>query len=236
MNRTHYWIDGICFVANLTLIGVALHSWGAREVRSDMGELFFLTLCGAFWLGMAAGLFEWLGLSFRDDVEERGNVAALLALCSALTAVSVIYAGANVGEWPDYWPNLFCTILGTSSFFVFWIILELGASVSMSIAEERDLASGLRMGGFALATGLFIGRAVAGDWHSEAETIRDFVRDGWPATALCVSAVFVERHARPSRRRPFPAWPRYGLLPALVYVGLASAWLWHLGPWQGIPR
>ena len=59
---------------------------------------------------------------------------------------------------------------------------------------------------------------------------------GWPAVAICVLAIPIERFARPSRQRPFPAWTRYGLIPGLVYLALAGAWLWHLGSWEGMSK
>jgi len=86
-----------------------------------------------------------------------------------------------------------------------------------------------------LASGLVLARAVAGDWHSVAATIHDFIRDGWPAGILCVIALIIERFARPSRRCPVPPWPINGLLPALVYLAMGAAWLWHLGAWEGLP-
>ena len=56
------------------------------------------------------------------------------------------------------------------------------------------------------------------------------------AAVLWAIALVIERLLRPSRRRPFPAWPSCGLLPALFYLALAAAWLWHLGAWEGMPR
>jgi uncharacterized membrane protein YjfL (UPF0719 family) len=235
MNSSIRWVFGVCVAASLIMIALALHLWGAAEIRADGGEVFWLTFVGAIWLMVATRLFAWFGLNFRDDAVERKNVAALVALCGALMAVAIIYAGGSIGEGPSYMNNVFSAGLGTVGLFMLWILLELGANVSMSIAEERDLASGLRMCGFLLATGLVLGRAVAGDWHSEAATLHDFVHDGWPAVILCVIALVVERFARPSRHRPFPPWPRYGLIPALFYLALAIAWLWHLGAWEGMP-
>jgi hypothetical protein len=115
-------------------------------------------------------------------------------------------------------------------------VLELGGRVSASIAEERDVASGLRFGGFLLAAGLILGRAVAGNWHSELATLQDFLHDGWPAIPLCIPAVLIERMLRPSRTRPFPGWGGCGLLPAVIYFGIACAWIFHLGPWEGKPK
>jgi uncharacterized membrane protein YjfL (UPF0719 family) len=217
------------------MVATALHRWGAKEVRDDAGEVFFLTCLGAVWLIFANLLFPWLGLSYRDDVAERGNVAALVALSGALPAVAILYAGGSIGEGPSYWENIFSASLGTAGWLLLWSVLELCTGVSMSIAEERDLASGLRLCGFLLASGLVLARAVAGDWHSVAATIHDFIRDGWPAGILCVIALIIERFARPSRRCPVPPWPINGLLPALVYLAMGAAWLWHLGAWEGLP-
>ena len=218
------------------MVAVALHLWGAAEVRANPGDVFFLTFVGTVWLLLATKLFSWLGLSFRDDAVERRNIAALTALCGAVPAVALTYIGGSQGEGPSYWNNVFSASLGTVGLLGVWLLLELGAKVSVSIAEERDFASGLRMCGFLLAIGLVLGRAAAGDWHSESATVRDFIRDGWPATILWVIALVIERLLRPSRRRPFPAWPSCGLLPALFYLALAAAWLWHLGAWEGMPR
>jgi len=236
MNGGFRWVYVACAAACLILVAVMLHLWGAAEIRANPSEVIFLTVAGVFWFAIATKLFAWLGLSLRDDAVERGNVAALAALCGALSAVAAIYAGGSVGEGPSYLNNIFSAGLGTAGLFALWILLELGGNVSMSIAEERDLASGLRLCGFLLATGLVLGRAVAGDWHSMAATTRDFIRDGWPAAVLCAVALPVEKFARPSRRCPFPSWPGYGLIPALLYVALAGAWLWHLGPWEGMVR
>jgi len=217
-------------------MGVALHLWGAVEVRGNPGEILFLTFAGGFWLIGAIHLFPWLGLSWEADVVERKNGAACAALSGAMLAVTLVYAGGNLGEGPTHWENFFSAGVGTAGLLVLWLLLELGAKVSVSITEERDLASGVRMGGFLVAIGLILGRAVAGDWVSEEATIRDFVRDGWPALALCALALPVERLARPSRGRPFPAVKAFGLFPAVIYLALASGWLWYLGAWEGMPR
>ena len=230
------WAFGGCFAAGLVIVAVALNRWGAKEVREDSGEVFFLTLLGAVWLILANALFPWFGLSYRDDVVERGNAASLVALCGALLGAAFLYAGGSIGEGPSYWENIFSAALATAVWLLLWIVLELGAAVSISIAEERDLASGLRLCGFLLANGLVLGRAVAGDWHSIAATIHDFIRDGWPSAILCAIALPVEKFARPSRDCPFPPWPSYGLFPALLYLALAAAWLCHLGAWEGMPR
>jgi uncharacterized membrane protein YjfL (UPF0719 family) len=236
MNISIRWVFGLCVASSLIMVAVALHLWGATEVRANTGEVVFLTIVAAFGLVLATKLFSWLGLSVRDDAIERRNVAALIALSGAVIAVVVTYIGGSLGEGPSYWNNVFSAALGTGGLIILWLFLELGAGISVSIAEERDVASGLRMCGFLLASGLVLGRAVAGDWHSESATARDFARDGWPAGVLWTIAVVIERLARPRRQCPIPVWPSCGLLPALLYLALAAAWLWHLGAWEGMPE
>lgn len=236
MNRSTPWAFYLCAVAALTLVAVTLEFWGAAEIRATVTEVFFLTFVAAVWLILMAKLFPWFGLSLRDDAVERKNLSALIALCGAVLALGIIYAGANIGEGPSFTNNFFCDAIGTASFLLLWFVIELFGKVSRSIAEDRDLATGLRTCGLFLAFGLIMGRALAGDWHSEAATVRDFIRDGWPAVILLLLAVTVEPFTRPNRRRAFPPWPVFGLLPAAIYISLAVVWLWHLGPWEGLHK
>ena len=235
MNNQARWMFGVCWLGCLLFVALALHFWGAAEIRAEFSEVFFLTFACAIWLMFARKLFAWFGLGFRDDAVERRNPAALVALCGAIIAAALLYAGGSIGEGPSYLNNVFSVGIAAAAFLAFWVLLEIGASVSVSVAEERDLASGIRLAGFLLSVALVLARAVAGDWHSESATVRDFINDGWPAAVICIIAVPVEHFTRPNRQHPFRAWVSYGLLPALFYVGLAVIWLWHLGAWEGMP-
>jgi hypothetical protein len=235
-SQTFVWAILLCFAAGTLLIASSLWRWGAVEVRGHLDQVVLLTLLGLAWLFVSSRLFPWFGLSIADDVIERRNQAALISLCGATLAVGLIYAGGSLGEGPSYWNNIFSAGLGTVGFFLLWLLLELMVGASLSIAEERDLASGLRVCGFLIAIGLLFGRAVAGDWHSKSATVHDFLRDGWPAAALCFLAAIIEWLARPSHKRPSPPWVLYGLAPALAYSVVAIVWLYHLGRWEGMPE
>ena len=224
-----------CMTSSVVLIALGVWVWGAVEVRGHIDQVLFLALIGFVWLIISTHLFSWLGLSVGDDVVERRNSAALIALCGGMLGVALTYAGGNLGEGPSYWNNIFSAGLGTLGFFILWLLLETIGTASISIAEERDLASGIRLGGFLVGVGLILGRAVAGNWHSESATVHDFIHDGWTAAALCLLASVAEWFARPTRKRTSPGWLKFGLLPAAVYVGFATAWLCHLGRWEGMP-
>jgi uncharacterized membrane protein YjfL (UPF0719 family) len=235
MNNSLHHVFGVCVAVSLILTAGALHLWGAAEVRADSSEMLFLTFIGAIWIALANKLFPWLVLSLQDDVVERRNRAALIALCGAVFAVATIYVGGSLGKGSSYFENFFSAGLGMVCFLLLWILFELGAKASMSITEDRDVASGIRLCGFLVAIGLVLGRALAGDWHSETATIQDLFHDGWPVTVVWAMGLVIEIFARPTRHCPFPSWPTRGLVPALLYLLLAVAWLWHLGPWEGMP-
>lgn len=233
--QTFCWIIWSFIAASFLLIAVGLWHWGAAEVRGHLDQVLLLTLFGVLWMVVSLHLFPWLGLCIADDVVERRNPAALISVSAATLAVALTYASGSFGEGPSYWNNTFSAALATGAWFILWALLEWYGGVSISIAEERDQASGIRLGGFLLATALILGRAVAGDWHSVSATEHDFMRDGWPATALCLVAAILEQFLRPSRRLPAPPWLSYGLIPASVYLVIAILWLCHLGRWEGMP-
>lgn len=218
------------------MIANALARWGAKEIREEGGARVFLTLAGTVYLLFCICFFKWMGIGLREDAVERRNTGALLTLGAALIATALIYIGGSVGEGPSYLENVFSVGLALAAFFVIWILLEVSARISMSIAEERDLASGIRVGGFLLAVGLILARAVAGDWHSSDATIHDFFRDGWPAAAVFGVALVAELLMRPNRHLRVPPWPLFGLVPALLYLAIAGVWLRHLGAWEGMSR
>jgi uncharacterized membrane protein YjfL (UPF0719 family) len=226
------WVTRFCFGVSVLLIASALWRWGAVEVRGHLDQVLLLSLLGLVWLIVFSRLFSWLGLSIADDVIERRNPAALVALCGAILALALIYIGGSLGEGPSYWNNIFSAGLGTFGFFLLWFLLELFGRSSESIAEQRDLASGIRLCGFLLAEGSMLGRAVAGDWHSESATVHDLLRDGWPAAVLCLFALGVQWLVRPNQKSPTRPSSSYGLVPGFAYVAIATGWIVHLGRWE----
>lgn len=215
------------------LMAAAIARWADQEVRSNPFYFLLLLGLGAAWLGMVSKFFGWLGVSVRDDAVERNNPAAALAWAGAMLGTTLFYSGANTGAGPSLWNNVFCAALATGALALLWLGLVLSCRISSSIALERDLASGVRGGGFFAAAGLILGRAVAGDWHSTAQTLVDFARDGWPVLPLTAIAFASELLLRPSPQRPSPPVVTHGLLPAALYCALAGVWVAHLGWWEG---
>jgi hypothetical protein len=59
---------------------------------------FFL---GAMWVSVVVRILPFVGLSARDDVVERGNSSAARAIAGAILAITLCFAGGNIGNGPD---------------------------------------------------------------------------------------------------------------------------------------
>ncbi len=217
----------------LLLVLPVLLKWADPEVRTSSFYLFTLAADAATYFMLVALNLQWLGISIPQDVIEQDNRAASLVVTSAIIAVALIYAGANTGTGPSLWNNVFCVLLGTAGFALSWLYLELSTKVSIAVTEDRDPASAIRLGGFLLANGAVCARAAAGDWHSVAGTVLDFMKDGVWLLVLLFAAAGCEMYCQPTVKRPFPDKLLFGVFPAAFYLLLAGSWLRHLGWWEG---
>lgn len=142
------------------VIWFVLVHWSSHDVRDIPLYICFYM---ALWLG-CSGLWNFLapyfGLNLRDDALERGNLAAALAVVGGLLGVTLIYAGANIGEGPGWWVVIFCAALGAVAMTVLWVIANACTGICDAITIDRDVASGLRAAAFFIATGAIFGRAL----------------------------------------------------------------------------
>ena len=232
--RRERWLLAITPLACGGLIWLVLRYWSSPDVRNDWLYLGFYLAMGAAWIGFGAELLPYLGLSPRDDVLERRNPGAGIAIAGALLGLTFCFAGGNVGdnagEGPGWWVVLFCAGLATAVYALLWIALDRATGLADSISIDRDTAAGFRLAGFFLGTGLILGRAVAGDWVSAAGTLADFARLGWPVLPLWALVAVLERGLRPSAAEPARPVLRDGLLPAFLYAAAGLIVLLHAGP------
>jgi uncharacterized membrane protein YjfL (UPF0719 family) len=214
------------------LLFAILRRYSSEDVRDAPEYLLLYTAMGMAWLGIAAWLLTQIGLSFRDDVVERGNPAAAWAISGALAGVTLCYAGGNIGNGPGWWVVVFCAALATAVLLLLWLLLDQATRIADTVTIDRDPAAGLRLAGFFVAVGLVLGRAVAGDWTSAESTVLDFGLLAWPALGIWGAAALLEPQLRPTPERLRPPVVEYGVLPAGLYLGLAAAALAWAGWWS----
>lgn len=213
-------IVGICFV---------LTNFASHDVRDDGRYLYMYTAWGAAWIGVMLSWSPCFGLSLRDDVVERANPAAAAALWSLPFAHALAYVGGNIGDGPGWWVVLVSSGAAQLVLLVLvWTTLKLGQCAE-TITIGRDTATGVRFAALTIAEALVLGRAVAGDWIELSATLRDFAVRGWPALVLCALGLALDVGSRPSAAAPRRNVFLAGVVPGMVFLAGAVAWLVHLG-------
>jgi len=232
------WIGTLILglVASLAMLVAVTWFWTAVEIRHGRDYMWLVLAMGTAWLSLCHLFFRWAGVGVGEDACERRNPAAACAIAGGTFGAMLIFCGANTGEGPSFWNNVFSALLGGTGWFGMWFALEAMAKASRTVTEDRDLAAGIRLAGFLVAQGLILGRAVAGNWNSLEGTIADFGRDGWPALILMLIAAALEKPLRPTPQKPSPSPISHGVPAALLYLALAGAWVVKLGWWEGLPR
>jgi uncharacterized membrane protein YjfL (UPF0719 family) len=215
--------------ASAILIFIVLNTAASFDVVDDARYQVMYLLLGLAWLRLAQFSFTLAGVSARDDVAERGNRAAAVAVAGALIGTALCYAGGNIGDGPGWWVVVFCAAISTVALLISWIALTSMTSLGDAVVIDRDRAAGLRLGTFLVAVGLVLGRAVAGDWRSGQETIADFVSVLPWAVVILLAAIGVEWTVRATPERPHGSMLGTGVIPAVVYLGLAVTSLSRLG-------
>jgi hypothetical protein len=138
-----------------------------------------------------------------------------------LVGASCCFAGGNVGNGPGWWVVLFSAGLSTFSLYLLWWLVHCISDLPEKVIVERDLGAGLRAAGFFVASGLILGRAVAGDWISASATLSDFGRMAWPALLLAAVVSVMERCC-PLRINLDSGGFSSGWLPASLYIVAAT--------------
>ena len=216
----------------LALLFLVLVNCSAGDFRGDWRYIALFLCVGAAWLTVVGGvLLPILGLSPREDAMEGRNPAAVTAISGALLGAMLCFAGSNVGEGPTIWTTIGPAALATGALFTLFLLQELASSVVGSIVVDRDPASGLRLAALLVASGLILGRGMAGDYQSAENTLSDFVSQGWPAAVLTVAGTLLNHSLRPTPRVPRPRVLTRGAIPSFFYLAAAVAWALHLGHW-----
>lgn len=216
-----------CFAGMVVLLKL----YSAHDVRDSFTYMSFYSIMGVAWLNVVLWPAALIGLDIRGDIIERRNPAAAWAVAGLLVGLTLGFTGGNIGDGPGWWVVVFCAIVQTTVLYLLWVCAEPITRFTESITVERDTACGLRFGALLVASGLVLGRAVAGDWESARATLNDFSQEAWGVCLIWLFAVLVEFILRPTAERAPGNVVLAGLLPGLVYLGGAAGWLMHVGWW-----
>ena len=221
------WVLGLLPAAAFGTILSVLLTEASYDVVG-IWVIFYIVL-GYAWIRGGLWLMECMEVARVSDVLQRDNKAALFPAAGGFLGISLIYAQANVGDGPGWWTVLIAAGIGTAAWLLLAFVLNLCARVWERVTVERDVSSGIRFGSYLLASGMILAKASGGDWTSLAATFREFCI-GWPAlplTGIALGAEFLFRQGKSEES------VSVSVLLGMVYVILASAYLWYveIGVW-----
>lgn len=216
----------LSFISSLSIVLAVLLTSADPVVQQHPAYVVLFVFVAAVAIGAVNVASTLIGLSALDDAIRRPNAAAVGATGGVWIGTGLTVAGANIGRGETIGTTNGPLVLGVATLIALWVIWASVIGTS-SIANDRDVSSGIRFASLYVAWGLILGRATAGDWVSIADTLRDFAVQGAPAVALLVMAIPIELAVRPKAHRPTrTSLGRLG--PAVLYIAIAIvcvAWL-----------
>ena len=229
--RQHRWRIAILVslaVSALVMLFV-LRQWASFDVVNAPYYIVGYMALGIVWITAAARLLgRFTDIRFQQDVRERNNFAAAVALGGMLLGNAIAYAGGNIGDGPGFHVVIFSAVLSTLTVYAAVWAIALTSDGEERITIDHDVGAAVRLGAVAVGVGIIAGRGAAGDWVSAAATVRDFVAVAWPAVVFVAAAVVHERMTP-------PAYAADGILRsaifAVLFIGTASAYVTSYGNW-----
>lgn len=203
----------------------------AFDVVIDPAYQIFYIILGFAWIYLSLIMVSFfLGLSWKDDIFQLNNKAALPALFGAYLAAGLVYAGANIGDGPGWWCVVVAGGIGMIIFHIINILFHKLTGIIDKITVDRDLSAGIRAGCFFLSCGVILGRASGGDWVSFSQTVIDFWV-AWPILPLLVIAVIAEQNFQKNKTTTVGS----SILIGVIYLLIAIAVLFILPPFPENP-
>lgn len=186
------YILGLLPFVLFIIIYYTLRNLASFDVVNDTLFIIFYIFFGFTWIYLFNKLiFLFYDISWIDDIITNGNYAALSAYVGALLGITLIYAGANIGDRPGFWCVMVAGGIGAILWFILALLINKFTGIIERVVISRDLGSGIRFGGFLLSTGIILARGSGGDWFNFWQTIIDF-SDIWIIIPFAVLYLLIE--------------------------------------------
>ena len=219
-------------VVSLLCVFIPILFGSAVEVRTAFRYIWLFTAAGVAWYMGFVRLSTLVGVRLWEDGFVQRNGAATWMVSGLMVSLALIFGGANIGEGETIWTTFGPAALATLGLFLGLVALDTVSSVFRAVAVDRDNASGIRVACALVASGLVLGRAVAGDYHSLVGTVVDFAFLAAPYIVILIMVTFFQALFGPTAKRPKRSAFWLGVLPGSTMFLLALAWLLYLGSVQ----
>ena len=219
----------ISILASISIILCVLLRWASFDVVDSEFYIIGYLNFGIAWISLSAGFLGiFTDIRFQQDVRDRNNLAAAIAIGGLLIGSAIAYAGANIGDGPGFHVVIFSAFLSTVTVYGAAWALAGFSDGEERISVDHDIGAAMRLAALVISVGIISGRSVAGNWISVDETIHDFMEMAWPVLPLCIAAILCEKTTPPNYSGVGQA---QSIALGLGYIGAAIAYVATLGSW-----
>ena len=225
------WRTALLSALGLSLAAIyfVLTTWASFDVVDSAFYVVGYLSLGLIWISISSRvLSSFADIRLQQDVRDRNNLAAAVAIGGLQVGSAVAYAGGNIGDGPGFHVVVFSALLSTLTVYGAAWVMALVSDGEERISVDHDLGAAIRLAGVAIAAGIVAGRGAAGDWVSAEATLVDFVVVTWPVVLIVMAGVIMERRSPPSYASNNLV---ESSLFAAVALALAGAYVSSLGPW-----
>lgn len=192
-DRSPRYVFAVLPPVSLVIIILTLKFLASFDVVDDIIYVIFYIALGFACVYLCLILMSlFFDISWRDDVINLNNKAAVISLTGGFIGLTLIYSGANIGDGPGWWCVVFAFALGIAGWIILGLFINIWTDVFERITVDRDINCAIRFGSYLLASGLILARASGGDWTSFLMTVIEFA-DGWPVLILTMLTIAIER-------------------------------------------
>lgn len=219
----------VALALSITSILFVLRTWASFDVVADPFYIVGYLCLGIVWISLSAKVLHgFADIRFRQDVRDRNNFAAAIAIGGLLLGSAIAYAGGNIGDGPGFHVVVFSALLSTATVYSSVWVLALVSDAEERVSIDHDVGAAMRFAALAIAAGLVAGRAAAGNWVDTESTLVDFAQVAWPVAFLVAASVVAERRSPPVYVAGSTA---YSALFAAGLIAMASVYVYSLGAW-----
>lgn len=228
-----HWRWRIALLAALALsiaaILFVLENWASFDVVDDPFYIVGYLALGVVWISLSAKVLHgFADIRFRQDVRDRNNFAAAIAIGGLLLGSAIAYGGGNIGDGPGFHVVIFSALVSTATVYSSVWVLALVSDAEERVSVDHDVGAAVRFAALAIAAGLVAGRAAAGNWVDTESTLVDFTQVAWPIAFLVAASVVVERRSPPV----YVAGSTAGsALFGAALIAVAVGYVYSVGAW-----
>jgi hypothetical protein len=110
------WRLALLLALALSIVSIlfVLRTWASFDVVADPFYIVGYLCLGIVWISLSAKVLHgFADIRFRQDVRDRNNFAAAIAIGGLLLGSAIAYAGGNIGDGPGFHVVVFSALLST---------------------------------------------------------------------------------------------------------------------------